>query len=58
MSGQRDAGAADAVVIEEAECLREIYGDDFTAVGPREWRVSVAPGCTLVIFLPDDYPAV
>lgn len=49
--------SADAVVAEEAACLHEIYGADFTAVSPRVWRVSVMPECTIVIFLPDDYPA-
>ena len=46
----------DAAVLEEAECLAAIFGDDFVRVSPREWRVTVAQSCALGIFLPPGYP--
>lgn len=49
--------AASVEVEEEAECLAEIFGEAFMKNGEREWTVSILPGCTIMLFLPDGYPS-
>eukprot|EP00035_Acanthoeca_spectabilis_P023715 m.450574 g.450574 ORF g.450574 m.450574 type:complete len:311 (-) comp20019_c0_seq1:2804-3736(-) len=49
--------AASVEVEEEAECLAEIFGEAFMKNGEREWTVSILPGYTIMLFLPDGYPS-